>query len=83
MSLTLELGPEMEARVREAAAREGVDADSYVMRLLEERVPAQRNLNAIEVLKSFYDGDEEEQRETFEVLRKALGEDRPSYRKLF
>lgn len=45
-----------------------------------------RNLRAIALLDSWLQGNErseEEQRETFELLKKALGEDRPSYRKLF
>ena len=45
-----------------------------------------RNRRAIEFLDSLINCSEEEareQRETFEILRKALGEDRPSYRKLF
>ena len=47
----------------------------------EER--ARKNAAAIAVLRSFLEGDEREQRETFEFLKKALDEDRPSYRKLF
>ena len=42
--------------------------------------------NAIRLLESWYDGDEEEardQRETWEFLKKALDEDRLSNRKLF
>ncbi len=34
-------------------------------------------------LRTLLDGDEEEQRETFEYLKQALDEDRPSNRKLF
>ena len=43
----------------------------------EER---ERILRALDTL---LEGDEEEQRETFAFLKKALDEDRPSYRKLF
>ena len=38
---------------------------------------------AIELLRKRSEEDPEEQRETWEYLRKALDEDRPSYRKLF
>ena len=38
---------------------------------------------AIALLKSFYQEDEEEQRETLEYLKQTLDEDRPTYRKLF
>jgi hypothetical protein len=34
-------------------------------------------------LRAWRQGDEAEQRETLELLKTALGEDRPSYRKLF
>jgi len=34
-------------------------------------------------LDALLEGDEEEQRETFAFLKKALDEDRPSYRRLF
>ncbi len=38
---------------------------------------------AIAVLRSFREGDAEEQRETGEYLLRALDEDRPAHRKLF
>ena len=48
----------------------------------EERI--RRNQRAIEVLRSFREeGDAEEQRETGELLMRALGEDRTCYGKLF
>ncbi len=43
----------------------------------------QRIKRALELLDSLLEGDPEEQRETGEYLRKALDEDRLSYRKLF
>ena len=51
----------------------------------EERRQAQieRNQAAIALLNSWMEEDEEEQRETFAFLKRALDEDRPSYRKLF
>jgi hypothetical protein len=39
--------------------------------------------NLIELLRSWQEGDAEEQRETWEFLKAALDEDRPSRRKLF
>jgi hypothetical protein len=45
-----------------------------------ETVERKRILLALDVL---LEGDEEEQRETFAYLKRALDEDRPSYRKLF
>jgi hypothetical protein len=35
------------------------------------------------IIESWKHGDPQEQKETFECLKKALGPDRPSYRKLF
>jgi hypothetical protein len=49
----------------------------------ELRVLPSRRHPAIELLRSWLDEDEQEQRETWEVLRRALGTDRPSDRKLF
>ncbi len=45
--------------------------------------PSRQVQSAIALLRSWQEGDAEEQRETWEFLRKALDEDRPSYRKLF
>jgi hypothetical protein len=44
--------------------------------------PAERE-KILRALDALLEGDEEEQRETFAFLKKALDEDRPSYRKLF
>jgi hypothetical protein len=43
----------------------------------------ERNQAAIALLNSWMEEDEDEQRETFAFLKRALDEDRPSYRKLF
>jgi excisionase family DNA binding protein len=53
-----------------------------ILRLSPEE-QMRRNQAAREVLESFMEEDEEEQRETWEALKKALDEDRLSYRKLF
>ena len=44
---------------------------------------SQKNHALIQLLKSWREGDEEEQRNTWEYLRQALDEDRLSERKLF
>jgi len=49
--------------------------------LSPERV--QKNLALSQLLKSWREGDEKEQRDTMQYLRKALDEDRLSDRKLF
>lgn len=45
--------------------------------------PEQRREALTELLRRWREEDEEEQRETWEYLKKALDEDRLSYRKLF
>lgn len=40
MTLTLELAPELERRLREAADREGEEASEYVIRLIEQHLPS-------------------------------------------
>ena len=44
---------------------------------------AKKNAAVIAVLDAFMKEDEQDQRETWEFLKQALDEDRPSYRKLF
>lgn len=39
MTLTLELPPEIEIRLRDAAAREGVDVDVFTQKLIREHLP--------------------------------------------
>ncbi len=40
MTLTIELAPELEDRLREEATRRGLDAVELARRLIEERLPA-------------------------------------------
>ena len=42
-----------------------------------------RSLDVEPSLKALPEGDQEEQRDSFEFLKQALEQDRPSYRKLF
>lgn len=39
MTLTIDLGPEQEARLLQEAARQGLDARDYVRRLIESHLP--------------------------------------------
>ena len=64
----------------------GTNSDSgyYKLPRRTEAEQMQRNLAAIELLRKWTEeGDEEEQRETWEYLQKALDEDRLSNRPLF
>jgi hypothetical protein len=42
MTLTINLTPELEAQLREEAAQKGVDASTFVVRTLEERLQRKR-----------------------------------------
>ena len=62
------------------------DASTASHSLEDEALKArqiQRNQVAIQLLRSWRSEDEQEQRETWEYLKKALDEDRLSNRKLF
>jgi hypothetical protein len=57
----------------------GVDSEAE-----ERRLQIERNQAAIRLLRSWREeGDEQEQKETWEFIRRALDEDRLSDRKLF
>jgi hypothetical protein len=62
-------------------------AEQYAVQALEERISQtdrERREKAISLVQSWIDeGDEEEQRETWEYLVRVLDEDRTSARKLF
>lgn len=49
----------------------------------QKRDKIRQNDAAIQLLRSWREGDEQEQQETWDYLRKALDEDRLSERKLF
>ncbi|MBM3475163.1 MAG: hypothetical protein FJX75_18020 [Armatimonadetes bacterium] len=66
------------AREARTTTRERVSDQPRVPRSADPQVRS-----AIALLRSWQDGDAEEQRDTWEFLKQALDEDRPSYRKLF
>jgi hypothetical protein len=51
--------------------------------LLQSEPQSQKTLALIQLLRSWREGDEQEQRSTWEYLKQALDEDRLSERKLF
>jgi hypothetical protein len=48
MTVTIELHPDIEARLADLAAKQGVSLAQYVRRLLEERVPGRPQLSPTE-----------------------------------
>ncbi|HBE27759.1 MAG TPA: hypothetical protein DDW25_02595 [Ktedonobacter sp.] len=52
-------------------------------KLPQNAAQSQRNRALIQLLKSWREGDEQEQRSTWEYLKQALDKDRLSERKLF
>ena len=85
MTLTLDLPPELEQRLAEEAARQGVPAETYTLELLAKHLaPDNRRTELVSLLDSWLDqGDAAEQRETGEYLVRVLDEDRLSDRRLF
>jgi plasmid stability protein len=83
MTLTLDLTPEEEERLRVLAARQGVAAEEYVLRAVKPLLSPEDRKEKVAALRSLLEDDEEEQRETGEYLLRALDEDRLSDRKLY
>jgi len=81
--MTLQLTPDLERRVAQEAERQGVEVDEYALQLLEKALQQERNVGLIAALRSFREGDAEEQRETFEALKQGLNENHTSNRAIF
>src|SRR5947208_28205 len=89
MNLTIDLTHDEERRVENARAR-GIDVESMIRDLLaglpepSQPVtrPVPRHSSTARLIQSWIDnGDEKEQRETFEALREGLNASHSSYRK--
>jgi hypothetical protein len=85
MPLTLNLPPDLEQRLTQAARLQGVSLDAFTVRLLDEHLPPKdRRQELVTLLQKWIDEDDaDEQRETGDYLVGALDEDRLSGRKLF
>lgn len=98
MSITIDVAPEVEQRIHREAAQQGQDAPTLVRDILEERFGATApqptggkpdffSPEAIAAWKamidSFSEGDPEEQRASFEQLKRDLDEDRSGQRSVF
>lgn len=75
--MTLKLRPELELELAREAAQRGRTPEEFAVDLLEQAMPDRRtarNAAAIALLRSWSEeGDEEDQRETFEALRSRPG----------
>jgi hypothetical protein len=84
MTLTLNLPAALEQRLTQEAASLGVPPEEFVVQLLVQHLsPEDRRAEFVALLRSWRDGDAEEQKETGEYLVRVLDEDRSSQRKLF
>jgi hypothetical protein len=86
-TITLTLDSELGQRLLQEASQHGLSPEQYAVQALEEyilRTERERREKAIALVQSWIDeGDEEEQKETWEYLVRVLDEDRTSVRKLF
>ena len=87
MTITLDLTPEEESRLRDEAAKQGLPPEKLVARAVKTLIPADTDdiharLARLDSILLDPD-DAQDQKETWEFLKKALDEDRLSYRKLF
>jgi hypothetical protein len=86
MSITVDLPPEVEARIQQEAKKRSIPVERYISQLVSETVPfsesdTERSLRLLRSVREL--GDDAEQKETFEVLKRAVDEDRLSSRKRF
>ncbi len=88
MTITIDVPPDMAARLSTEADRLGRDVPELVRGLLEQRftgrpVRAYDPAAFIALLASFDEGDPDEQRTTLEYLKVAVDRDRPGQRSIF
>lgn len=84
MTLTLNLSPELEDRLREAAEKRGISAADYTVQLLDQSLqPQSRNEGLIALMNEWMQRDEEDDGDiSWEEMLQQLDKDR-GYRKLF
>ena len=58
MTLSIQLGPDVEARLKDAAERLGVDASEYARRLIEQSLPARNPPSALHDLFAQWDAED-------------------------
>lgn len=85
MTLTLNLSPELEQYLLQAAHQHGLSVEVMALQLLTNSIlPKQKQIEAADMLQSWIDDEHfEDQQETGQYLIQVLDEDRLSDRKLF
>ena len=84
--MALTLPHDLQRRLAVEAAKYGLDLEQFAVKVLDERLAADRGADAIALLQSWIDADAAEiaeQKVTGEFLIQALDADRLSDRKLF
>ncbi len=77
MTLTIQLTPEEEKRLNVAAARQGMATEELALKAVKDLIPPDDIQEKLAKLRTILDiGDEDEQRETGEYLRRVLAESR-------
>jgi len=85
-AMALTLPHDLQRRLAVEAAKYGLDLEQFAVKVLDERLAADRGADAIALLQSWIDADAAEiaeQKVTGEFLIQALDADRLSDRKLF
>ncbi|MCC6729769.1 MAG: hypothetical protein IT208_10570 [Chthonomonadales bacterium] len=88
MSVTINLPPDVEARIQAEAAKQSLPVEDFIVRLVADAMPpltkAKQRERSLSLLRSVRDlGDDAEQRETFAYLKTAVNDDRLSARERF
>ena len=88
VTITIDVPPDMAARLSTEADRQGKDVPEVVRGLMEQRLVGRpvRVYDPVAfaaLVDSFDEGDPEEQRRTLEYLKVAINRDRPGQRSIF
>lgn len=84
MTLTLNLSPELEQYLLQEASQQGLSVEAVALQILASSVLLkQKQTEAVNLLQSWINDEDDEQQETGLYLIHALDDDRLSERKLF
>lgn len=84
MTLTLNLPSELEQYLLHEASERGISLEAMTLQVLTNSISTkQKQTQAVKLLQSWLDDEDDEQQETGQYLIRALDEDRLSDRRLF